>query len=61
MIMKKSIPFLGILLVTAGALTLTASAFCGWTNTNGVQISALSMIVLGIIVYIAAIKRSGKY
>ena len=51
----------GLLLVVAGALLLVASQAFGWTDTNGVQLSALSAIIVGIAMHVGALKAGSKY
>lgn len=59
--MKKRLKDIGISLVVIGALLLVTSHFAGWTDNNRVQLSGLGLIIAGIIVHVAAVKRDSRY
>ncbi|MFA6811649.1 MAG: hypothetical protein WCR45_00945 [Bacteroidaceae bacterium] len=55
--MKGLLKNLGVILIVIGALVLLICAFTGNVNNNGVLISAVGLIVIGIISYIVINKR----
>ena len=59
--MKTVKPYIGVALVVAGALLLLVSKIVGWTSSNLVLLSGLTLIVLGVILHVKHIKSAGKY
>ena len=59
--MKKLLRHSGIALVVIGGLTLVASQLAGWTDINGVQQAGLGLIIAGIFVHVAIVKRQSQY
>ncbi|MBO4984147.1 MAG: hypothetical protein J6C87_00695 [Bacteroides sp.] len=55
--MKGLLKNLGLILVLVGAVILIACAFTGNVNNNGILGTALVLVVLGLITYIAINKR----
>ena len=51
----------GVALVLAGALLLMVSFIAGWTSSNGVLLSGLALIILGIILHVRLAKSGQKY
>ena len=58
---EKFASAIGVALVVAGALLLLVSKIVGWTSSNLVLLSGLTLIVLGIILHVKHIKSAGKY
>jgi hypothetical protein len=54
-------PLIGVALVIAGALFLIVAYLIGWTSNNWVLLSALLIIVIGVILYVKLTKSDGKY
>ena len=54
-------PYLGVALVIAGALFLIVAYLVGWTSSNWVLLSALIIIILGVVLYVRQQKRCEKY
>ena len=50
--------FLGAILVIIAAIVLICSFFFGWNNYNGVQISAMVILIAGIVLHIAFNKKN---
>ncbi len=60
--MKKWItPFLGLLLVVLGVLLLVVAFFARIHAVNALLLSALCLIICGIVVYVAAQKMENRY
>ena len=59
--MKKLLRHSGIALVVIGGLMLVASQLAGWTDINGVQQVGLGLIIAGIFVHVAIVKRQSQY
>ena len=49
--------YFGAILVIIAAIILIISHFKGWNNYNGVQVGAMSLLILGILTYIWMNKR----
>lgn len=49
--------YLGAIIVIIAAIILIISHFQGWNNYNGVQIGAMSLMIIGLLVYILMNKR----
>ncbi len=49
--------YFGAILVIIAAIILITSHFKGWNNYNGVQVGAMSLMILGILTYIWMSKR----
>ena len=58
---EKFASAIGVALVVAGALLLLVSKIVGWTSSNLVLLSGLTLIVLGVIMHVKHIKSAGKY
>jgi hypothetical protein len=58
---EKFASAIGVALVVAGALLLLVSKIVGWTSSNLVLLSGLTLIVLGVILHVKHIKSAGKY
>ena len=52
---------IGVALVMAGALFLIVAYLLGWTSSNWVLLSALLMIIIGIILHVKLTKSGEKY
>ena len=52
---------IGVALVIIGALFLIVAYLVGWTSSNLVLLSALLVIIIGIILYVKLTKSSEKY
>ncbi len=52
--MAKYIQYAGLALVLIGAIILITGSFMGWQNNNTLNLSSLSVIIIGIITYIVA-------
>ncbi len=55
--MKNLIKNLGLILIVIGAVILIICAFAGDTNSNAILVSALLMIIVGLIAHIIINKR----
>ncbi len=53
--------YLGVALIVVGALLLGIGYLAGWTSSNLVLLSGLTLIVLGVILYVRHIKTDEKY
>ena len=51
----------GVALVIIGALFLIVAYLAGWTSSNLVLLSALFIIVIGVILHVKLAKSGGKY
>lgn len=49
--------YLGAIIIIIAAIILICSYFFGWNNDNWVQITAMSLMIVGLIVYIFMHKR----
>ena len=58
--MKKYVSWIGIVLIVAGAILLLISYLLHHT-TNGMLLTGLFLIIIGIVGYIQGIKRSQGY
>ena len=54
--MKKAKPFIGIILIVLGTLTLTATQLKALNGSNWLLLSGLLLIITGIIMHIRIIK-----
>ena len=54
-------PYIGVALVVAGALLLIVSYIAGWTSSNLILLSGLTLIVLGAFLHVKYIKSTEKY
>ena len=54
--MKKARPFIGIILIVLGTLTLTATQLKALNGSNWLLLSGLLLIVVGIVMHIRIIK-----
>ena len=54
-------PYIGVALVVAGALLLIVSYIAGWTSSNLILLSGLTLIVLGAFLHVKHIKSTEKY
>lgn len=54
--MKKAKPFIGIILVVIGTLTLTATQLKALNDSNWLLLAGLLLIVAGILLHIRIIK-----
>ena len=52
---------IGVALVIIGALFLIVAYLVGWTSSNLVLLSALLVIIIGIILHVKLTKSSEKY
>ena len=52
---------IGVALVMAGALFLIVAYLLGWTSSNWVLLSALLMIIIGIILHVKLTNSGEKY
>ena len=52
---------IGVALVMAGALFLIVAYLVGWTSSNLVLLSALFVIIIGVILYVKLAKSGEKY
>ena len=52
---------IGVALIVIGALLLTVSYVVGWTSSNLVLLSGLTLIVLGTFLHVKHIKSTEKY
>lgn len=59
--MKKGLKNIGILLIFIGILLFLVSSIAGWSNINGVQLSALALVVGGAALHVINIKRESEY
>ena len=50
--------YLGAIVVILGAILLICSFFFGWNNYNGVQIGALSLMLVGLLLHIFLGKKA---
>jgi predicted phage tail protein len=50
--------YLGAIVVILGAILLICSFFLGWNNYNGVQIGALSLMLVGLLLHIFLGKKA---
>lgn len=57
---KKNFKYLGLALIMIGAFALILGFLTGYGDRNMLQISALSLIVIGIPVHIIMTKRSNS-
>jgi len=55
--MKNLLKNLGLILIAIGAVILIICAFSGDTNNNAILISALLMIIVGLIAHIVINKK----
>ena len=53
--------YMGVALIVVGALLLVVSKVVGWTSSNLVLLSGLTIIVLGAVLHVKAIKITQKY
>ena len=53
--------YIGVALVVAGALLLIVSYIAGWTSSNLILLSGLTLIVLGAFLHVKYIKSTEKY
>ena len=53
--------YIGVALVVAGALLLIVSYIAGWTSSNLILLSGLTLIVLGAFLHVKHIKSTEKY
>ena len=53
--------YMGVALIVVGALLLVVSKVVGWTSSNLVLLSGLTIIVLGVVLHVKAIKITQKY
>ena len=53
--------YMGVALIVVGALLLVVSKVVGWTSSNLVLLSGLTLIVLGVVLHVKAIKITPKY
>jgi len=49
--------YLGAILVIIAAIVLIISHFQGWNNYNGVQVGAMTLMIIGILTYVFMNKR----
>lgn len=56
--MNSFIKYLGAIVVILGAILLVCSSFLGWKNYNGVQIGAISIMIIGLLLHIFLGKRA---
>ena len=56
--MATKIKYVALAIILLGALTLILSYFCGWNNINAVNFSAYVAMVVGLVAYIIAGKKS---
>ena len=59
--MKKLIPFLGIILIILGTLTLIVTRFSTLSSHNSLLFVGLLCIIAGIIMHIRSIKRDSQF
>ena len=52
---------IGVALVMAGALFLIVAYLAGWTSSNLVLLSALFVIIIGVILHVKLAKSGEKY
>jgi hypothetical protein len=52
---------IGVALVMAGALFLIVAYLVGWTSSNLVLLSALFVIIIGVILHVKLAKSGEKY
>jgi hypothetical protein len=53
--------FIGVALVSAGALLLIVAYIVGWTSSNLVLLAGLLMVVMGVILHVKLAKSGEKY
>ena len=54
-------PYIGVALVVAGALLLIVSKIVGWTSSNLILLTGLTLIILGVFLHVKHIKSTEKY
>lgn len=59
--MKKQVKNIGIILILLGILLFAVNFLAGWSHVNGVQLSALALVVVGAVLHIIYIKRESEY
>lgn len=56
--MKSFLKYLGAIVVILGAILLICSFFLGWKDYNGVQVGALSLMIVGLLLHIFLGRKS---
>lgn len=56
--MANKIKILGIVLFIIGAILIILSHFLGWNNSNLVNFGSVALMIIALVVYIIANKKS---
>lgn len=49
--------YLGAIIIIIAAIILICSYFCGWNNYNWVQLTAMGLMIFGLVLYIIMNKK----
>jgi membrane-bound ClpP family serine protease len=55
--MANKIKIAGLVLFIIGAILIILSHFLGWNNINAVNFGSVTLMIVGLITYIAAYKK----
>ncbi|MBQ8336458.1 MAG: hypothetical protein IJY44_02870 [Bacteroidaceae bacterium] len=56
--MANKIKILGIVLFIIGAILIILSHFLGWNNMNLVNFGSVALMIIALVIYIVAYKKS---
>ena len=56
--MANKIKIAGLVLFIIGAILIILSHFLGWNNINAVNLGSVALMIVGLITYIAAYKKT---